>query len=768
MMSCWCLHFLLVHLTCSTFDCGTWGDACWSCACLGGLAVLAHTGSSKITMNASSLLVPSPFGRAFLHAPPWLQETLRHHGFGPHQSDGHVLVHSCIRPATQADELVLEDIGSRVTWTTTFGYILNTALTRTGGGDPAAGDHMEVHQQMLELLAKVRGGPDPTAYTERQLRWEIVDRERWLNSFIPAPITDLKLVKWRHWKPSRIKELGPINQKVLEGHLRRKWAERLLAHLTLGLPPWSFLRGSGSGNTLCLWSVRSIPSQATAGGNLYSHGLVYPSTPALKKATIWYPPSVRMVWASLPGLVRLIGLSAGLKMHWVGGGFTFSRPHLAQLSCLHPRLCIPTWNLTGTGWQNQQQMSTPGKSSMWWSRYGMKWPTISRRSPWEDGWSVKTSVTLIGRVCPWPNHPHQRRAWRTHSSAVVSPPKDQPPPLLEEDESGEIQEVPPLPEEMDSTIPSKTPADKLGHPHGPLRVVASSRKSGPTGTYKIHLLTVDHKAVGCGWQPSALKARDLNPRSVCGASSFTIFPLTGLWNRQLRKKIRRDHHLRRTVSLMTQWTQPRSRRRSHHQTLRPPSPTTPSERSYPPEEGGCSGARRQENPAGSIYLRLGSLSDGPLRIGWILGPPDRDHCGLDPEHFWSHLTPANRPELHKLAPKHRRKKYCCFCCLGAVLVLVSVGLFSWLADIDHHYYHHLNLSLPKSTCWIFKNHPAFTTTLDFSLPGKCSKNTLRNSSGYLHDRSTIAEEFCQFRSRGATWRVEIRAFFWKRRRRLLG
>jgi len=58
-----------------------------------------------------------------------------------------------------------------------------------------------------------------------------VDREKWLNSFIPAPITDLKLVKWRHWKPSRIKELGPVNQKVLEGHLRRKWAERLLAHL---------------------------------------------------------------------------------------------------------------------------------------------------------------------------------------------------------------------------------------------------------------------------------------------------------------------------------------------------------------------------------------------------------------------------------------------------------------------------------------------------------------------------------------------------------
>ena len=52
---------------------------------------------------------------------------------------------------------------------------------------------------------------------------------------------------------------------------------------------------------------------------------------------------------------------------------------------------------------------------------------------------------------------------------VISPPKDQPPPIMEEDDSGEIQEVPPLPEEQDSTIPSKTPADKLGPPHGPLR-----------------------------------------------------------------------------------------------------------------------------------------------------------------------------------------------------------------------------------------------------------------------------------------------------------
>ena len=33
----------------------------------------------------------------------------------------------------------------------------------------------------------------------------------------------------------------------------------------------------------------------------------------------------------------------------------------------------------------------------------------------------------------------------------------------------------------------------------------------PGGTYKIHLLTMENKAVGCGWQPSIDKAQDLNP-----------------------------------------------------------------------------------------------------------------------------------------------------------------------------------------------------------------------------------------------------------------
>ena len=100
---------------------------------------------------------------------------------------------------------------------------------------------------------------------------------------------------------------------------------------------------------------------------------------------------------------------------------------------------------------------------------------------------------------------------------VITPPKKETLPLiLEENPEGEIQET--LEHQADHAAGAqqpglpKTPADKLGSPNGPLRVVSSSRKSGPGGTFKIHLLTTENKGVGCGWQqPSINKAQDLNP-----------------------------------------------------------------------------------------------------------------------------------------------------------------------------------------------------------------------------------------------------------------
>ncbi len=89
--------------------------------------------------------------------------------------------------------------------------------------------------------------------------------------------------------------------------------------------------------------------------------------------------------------------------------------------------------------------------------------------------------------------------------------------VLEENPDGDIEEtLEPLEApraEPQQPLWSKTPADKLGPPNGPLRVVSSSRsrKSGPGKTFKIHLLTTENKGVGCGWEPSIDTAQDLNP-----------------------------------------------------------------------------------------------------------------------------------------------------------------------------------------------------------------------------------------------------------------
>ena len=108
----------------------------------GGAVPSASFGPSYVlrTMQASDLLLPSPFGRAFLRLPPWFQEALNNHGFGPRQSDGHVLMLSRLRMATEHDVLVIEDqptlevVGDRLTWTESFAHILSSALTRIWEG----------------------------------------------------------------------------------------------------------------------------------------------------------------------------------------------------------------------------------------------------------------------------------------------------------------------------------------------------------------------------------------------------------------------------------------------------------------------------------------------------------------------------------------------------------------------------------------------------------------------------------------------------------
>ena len=126
---------------------------------------------------------------------------------------------------------------------------------------------------------------------------------------------------------------------------------------------------------------------------------------------------------------------------------------------------------------------------------------------------------------------------------VVTPPKQNLPLVLEENLEGDIQETLEKPPEPQQELPTKTPADRLGPPNGPLRVVSSSRKSGPGGTYKIHLLTTENKAVGCGWQPSIDKAQDLNPLDHRSEpQDFLASPQTGQWTEAQFSEARIEVH----------------------------------------------------------------------------------------------------------------------------------------------------------------------------------------------------------------------------------
>ena len=308
------------------------------------------------------------------------------------------------------------------------------------------------------------------------------------------------------------------------------FSTRHLPLWSIQLPPLSSQHGRprqsvphGSGNIRFPWFVQSIPSQAMHGGNLYLHGgPASLSIQALRKVTISSPPSARMAWASSPGLARLIEPFVGWKMHWGEGEFPQSSGTASASSSQtvpsnsgSPGIREDTWV---TGWPNPQLMFTPERSAMWLSRYGRKWRTTSRRSAWEDEWSGKTLVILTGRACPWLSHPHQRRVWRT--PYLVNLWKKTSPSSLHlkinhhlcwrKTTQARSKKYLLYRKNRIALYPARHQQINCP-PHGPLRVVVCSRKSGPMGTYKIHLLTVDHKAVGCGWQPNALKAQDLNP-----------------------------------------------------------------------------------------------------------------------------------------------------------------------------------------------------------------------------------------------------------------
>ena len=78
----------------------------------------------------------------------------------------------------------------------------------------------------------------------------------------------------------------------------------------------------------------------------------------------------------------------------------------------------------------------------------------------------------------------------------------------------EVPDTPPSNASWD-VIPANKPAitkmaaDEVPLPRGPLTVVATTARKGPTKAYSMHLLDTDGVTVGCGWRPGPLKISEL-------------------------------------------------------------------------------------------------------------------------------------------------------------------------------------------------------------------------------------------------------------------
>ena len=143
--------------------------------------------------------------------------------------------------------------------------------------------------------------------------WDRQDQLRWFSRDDPPPLQQPELLKWRHWRPGKIREMEPTTQGALELHMCGKWAERLLAHFapfaehiaymqdilgrTSARKRWTSwgIAGSGRGFTVIPWQerhVRSLLNQL-----------------ADEEVT---PCKLRQVWNTLKWFSKTFGL---LKIH---------------------------------------------------------------------------------------------------------------------------------------------------------------------------------------------------------------------------------------------------------------------------------------------------------------------------------------------------------------------------------------------------------------------------------------------------------------------
>ena len=164
-----------------------------------------------------------------------------------------------------------------------------------------------------------------------------------------------------------------------------------------------------SENIQCRWSARNSASRGMPGGSPSWHGgQGFHLTQPLKPSTTWFQRSARMVWASSHGRDRLTEHFGGSRTPcWEEGWTRNTFMTLPGTASGSSSPTVPfnwasretrgdTWE---TGWQSPRQTSTPGRRGMWWLKSGKQWSMGWRIfAPMADEFG-RTWTTRTGIAC---------------------------------------------------------------------------------------------------------------------------------------------------------------------------------------------------------------------------------------------------------------------------------------------------------------------------------------------------------------------------------
>ena len=185
----------------------------------------ARTPVFSMARVSTQFLLRPPYTRLWDRIPRVLWDTLADESISPRQTDGELLVLMCLRhgtaeegrqlggepalrfaqllellgiPVDQADQVVPTD------------YFNGLVASAAGSPQPlSAGDLADLWDSLWLLLMAAADGKLSENFSPLENEWDRQDQLRWFSRDDPPPLQQPELLKWRHWRPGKIREMEP-------------------------------------------------------------------------------------------------------------------------------------------------------------------------------------------------------------------------------------------------------------------------------------------------------------------------------------------------------------------------------------------------------------------------------------------------------------------------------------------------------------------------------------------------------------------------------